>query len=355
MIDKRIEKLAKILVDYSIKVRKNDVIMIYCTAEAQPLVMEVYKRILKKGALPRLSVTLPGQDYNFFKYSSEGQLKMFPELSMEEVRKSAGHIFIRAASNTKELTTINSRKIALWNKTVKPIQDLRLKKDNWVLCRYPTAALAQDAEMSLEEFEDFAYNATNQDWAKEEKKQEKLKKILDKGKEVRIIGEETDITLNIEGRTAIKCCGHRNIPDGEVYLAPVETKVEGKILFSFPAIYNGKEVENVRLEFVNGRVVKDSASKNEIFLKEMLNVDEGAKYVGELGFGTNCMIRKFTKQILFDEKIGGTIHLALGNAYKEGGGRNSSAIHWDMVKDLRKKGEIYIDNKLIQKNGKFLI
>lgn len=280
---------------------------------------------------------------------------MFPELNMEEVKRSAGHIFITTTLNTKELTNIDPKKISMWAKTIKPIFDLRLAKDNWILCKYPTSSLAQDAEMSLEEYEDFFYNATNQDWVKESKNQDKLKRLLDNGKTVRIVGGETDLTLSIEGRKSSKCDGHRNIPDGEVFLAPVETKVNGKIFFSYPAIYNGKEVNGVKLEFKDGKVVKASATKNEAFLKEMLNTDKGAKYIGELGIGTNYKITKFTKQILFDEKIGGTIHLALGNAYKEGGGKNESAIHWDIIKDLKKDGAIYIDNKLIQKNGKFLI
>jgi aminopeptidase len=209
--------------------------------------------------------------------------------------------------------------------------------------------------MSLDEFEDFVYNATNIDWKKESKKQDKLKRILDKGKMVRIVGEDTDLSFSIMGRKALKCDGKHNMPDGEVFIAPVENSTNGKIAYSYPAIRLGKEVDGIKLEFKNGKVVKFSARKNESLLRESLNIDSGAKRLGEFGIGVNSGIKKFIKQILFDEKIGGTIHLALGMAYKEGGGRNKSAIHWDMIKDLRKGGSLYIDGKLIQKNGKFVI
>jgi len=180
-----------------------------------------------------------------------------------------------------------------------------------------------------------------------------LKKILDKAKHVRITSPDTDLEFSIKDRKAIKCDGHRNIPDGEVFIAPVKKTVNGYISYSFPAIKSGKEVDGIKLKFKNGKVVKASATKNEKFLKEMINMDKGSCYIGEFGIGMNYGIKKFIKQILFDEKIGGTIHLALGMAYKEGGGKNESALHWDMIKDLRKKGELYIDGKLIQKNGKF--
>ena len=194
-----------------------------------------------------------------------------------------------------------------------------------------------------------------QDWKKESKKQDKLKKVVDKGKTVRIVGENTDISFSIKGRQGLKCDGKHNMPDGEVFVAPVETTIEGHIQYSYPAIKNGVAVPDVYLEFKKGRVTKAKASKNEHFLKQMISTDKGANTLGEFGIGLNFGIKKFIRNILFDEKIGGTIHLALGMAYKEGGGKNESALHWDMIKDLRQGGKLIIDNKVIQKNGKFLI
>ena len=349
----RLKQYAKILVGYSIKVRKGDVIQIKAGIEAEPLILEIYEMLLKKGAIPKLNLYLPGQKYKYFRYANIEQLKHFPKIDYYEERNIDGSIIIITESNTRELTNIPPEKISIRSKVLKPLLDARLKKKNWVLCAYPTNALAQDAEMSLEEFRDFVYDSVCQNWYEESKRQDKLKKILDKGKRVSIIGEETELEFGIKGRKAIKCDGHYNMPDGEVFIAPEEKTVNGKIFYSFPAIYNGREVSGIRLEFKNGKVIKAKAEKNEEFLKTIINTDNGSKYLGEFGIGTNYKIKKFIKNILFDEKIGGTIHLALGNAYKEGGGRNSSSIHWDMIKDLRHGGEIYVDDILIQKNGKF--
>lgn len=352
-MDQRITKLAKILTDYSIKIKKGDIIELCFGIKAAPLALECYKNILKKGAFPVIHTAPPGFSYAYYKHASEEQLKKFPEIAMFEAKKAAGSIGIGASQNTKELTNISPKKIAIRSKTAHPISKEHLRKNNWVICEYPTSALAQDAEMSLEEFEDFVYSATIIDYKKLSKKQDKLKKILDKGKTARIVGKDTDITFSIKGRTAIKCDGKRNIPDGEVFMAPVKTTVNGYIAYSFPAIRGGKEVDGIKLEFKNGKVVKATAKKNQSLLKEMINLDAGSKYIGEFGIGMSPKIRRFIKQILFDEKINGTIHLALGMAYKEGGGKNESALHWDMIKDLRKGGAIYIDGKCIQKNGKF--
>ncbi len=353
LMDPRITKLAKILTDYSVKIKKGDLIELSFGIKAAPLALECYKNILKKGAYPIIHTTPPKFTYTYYRLATQEQLKSFPEISMFEAKKAAGSISIGASQNTKELSNINPKKIALRSKTIHPISKEYIKKDNWVICEYPTSALAQDASMALKEFEDFLYKATNINYKKLSKKQTKLKKILDKGKHVRITAPDTDIEFSIEGRKAIKCDGHRNIPDGEVFIAPVKKTVNGYIAYSYPAIKSGKEVDGIKLRFKNGKVVKASATKNEKFLKEMVNLDKGSCYIGEFGIGTNYRIKKFIKQILFDEKIGGTIHLALGMAYKEGGGKNESALHWDMIKDLRKKGELYIDGKLIQKNGKF--
>ncbi len=353
MADLRIEKLADILVNYSIIVKKGSIIKINFGYDARELSLEVYKRVLKKGAFPIVQCSVPGFAYQYYNLASIQQLKKFPVISEFEAKKIDGVISIGTEYNTKEFTNIDSKKITARSRVVYPISNIVLKKNNWVYCEFPTNALAQDAEMSLEEFETFAYSSTNIDWTRESKRQETLKKIIDNGKTASIRVKNTDITISINGRQGIKCDGKRNMPDGEVFCGPVETRTEGHIEYSFPAIKNGKEVDGIRLKFKKGKVVEAYAKKNQDFLRAMIKCDKGSSYLGELGIGTNYNIKRFIKQILFDEKIGGTIHLALGMAYKEGGGKNESSIHWDMIKDLRDGGEILIDGKCIQKNGKF--
>jgi len=353
MTDPRIKRLADILVNYSIHVRRGDLIALNFEVNAKRLALECYKLILKKGAFPVVNTSVPGFAYNYYKLASKEQLMRFPKLAMIEARMVNGSIGIGGSYNTRELTSVDPKKISLRKKVTKKISDIYLKKNNWVGCEFPTNALAQDAEMSLEEFEDFVYGSCLKDWKKESKKQNKLKKMLDKGEHVRITAPDTDLTFSIKGRQGIKCDGKRNMPDGEVFIAPVETTVEGYIKYTYPAIYNGREVAGVYLEFRKGKVVKAKAEKGERLLKEMIKTDKGSCKIGEFGIGLNFGIKQFIKQILFDEKIGGTIHLALGLAFPEGGGKNKSAIHWDMIKDLRKGGAVYIDGKCIQKNGKF--
>ncbi len=354
MADQRIKRLAEILTGYSIRIKKGDIIRLNFGIAAKELAHECYKLILRKGALPVTHVIVPGFAYSFYEFAGERQIKRITKSAFSEAKESAGSISIGAENNTKEFTNIIPKKLALRSKAVNPLSEIYLKKNNWVGCEFPTDALAQEAEMSLSEFEDFLYNATNIDWAKESKRQDKVKKLLDKGKEVRIVSKDTDITFSIKGRTGIKCCGKRNMPDGEVYAAPVENSVNGYIRYTFPAIKSGKVVEDVYLEFKHGSVIRATAKKNQDFLKAMIATDKGSKYLGEFGIGLNYNIKKFIRNTLFDEKIGGTIHLALGMAYKRGGGRNESAIHWDMIKDMRNGGALYIDGKLVQKNGRFV-
>ncbi|MFH1211156.1 MAG: aminopeptidase [archaeon] len=355
MADPRVVKLAEILVNHSITAKKGSKIVVEYQAEAHPLAMQCYTMLLKKGAYPIMRPSLPGTAYLYFKYASEEQLKKFPELALYEAKNTDGYISIGASYNSKELTSINPKRIALRRKVTYPISEVIHKKANWVIVEYPTNAIAQDAEMSLDEIEDFIYNATNIDWKKVQKQGEKIKKVLDKGNEVRIIGQDTDIKFSIKGRLGANSAGKFNMPDGEVFTSPIETTTYGHIYFEFPAVYGGKEVEGVRLAFRDGKVVEATARKNQDYLEKMLGMDKGASKLGEFGIGINHGIKKFTKRILFDEKIGGTIHLALGNSFPECRGTNKSALHWDMIKDLRKKGQVYVDKKLIIKNGKILI
>jgi aminopeptidase len=354
-MDDRIKKVANIIVVHSTKIKKGEYVQIIGDYDAKDMVLEVYKQALLRGAYPNLHISVPGQAYTYYKHASEEQLKHFPKLAMHEMKNTDAVIFIGASRNTKELANIDPKRMAKRQKALEPIFRQRSEKTKWVIFYYPTGALAQNANMSIEEFSDFVFGATIVDYKKMSRQQEKLKKLIDRGKQIRIVTRNTDIKFNIKGRKGVKCDGIFNLPDGEVFTSPVENSAEGVVEFSYPALYQGREVEGIRLEFKKGKVVKAAAAKNEAFLKAVLNTDKGSKYVGEVGIGVNYKINKFVKNVLFDEKIGGTVHIALGKSYTDAGGKNESAIHWDILTDMKKEGRIYIDGKLIQKNGKFLI
>ena len=352
----RIEKLARIIVEHSLKIKKNDVVQISGGIPARPLILELYRQILKKGAYPRVNVDFEGLGYNYYKYASYEQLRNFPKISMYEMKNTDALVYIGAPENRYELAKIPSEKIMLRQKILDPIDKERMKK-RWLLFYYPVKDYAKDAGMTLSEFEDFVFESCLLDWKKQAEKMRKLKSILDKGKIVRIVGKDTDLSFSIAGRNAVIGDGSYNMPDGEIYTAPHENTVNGEIAFTFPLIDMGREISGINLKFENGRLVKATAKKNAHILKTIIGTDKGASKIGELGIGCNYSIKKFVKATLFDEKIGGTVHLALGKAYKECKGTNVSAVHKDIIKDLRKPfgGKIFIDNKLIQKEGKFLI
>ena len=354
--EENIQKLAKIIIEHSLHVRKGDVVQISAGIPARRLILEIYKQILKKGAYPRVNVDFEGLSSTYYKYASQEQLKKFPKISMYEMQNTDVVIYIAAPENRYELADVPSEKILLRQKIFDPIDKLRLKK-RWLLFFYPVEDYARDAGMSLHDFENFVFDSCLLDWKKEAEKMKKLKKVLDNGKIVRIVGKNTDLSFSIEGRNAVIGDGSYNMPDGEVFTAPREETLNGQIEFTFPLIDMGREITGIRLKFENGRLVKATAKKNEHILKTILNTDKGATKIGELGIGCNYNIKKFVKATLFDEKIGGTVHLALGKAYKECKGKNESAVHKDIIKDLREPygGKIYVDGRLIQKDGKFLI
>ena len=355
MADPRIKKLAEILVNYSVKIKKGDVVGISSGIEASPLIKEIYSLVLKKGAYPNVKIGLNGLAYQYYKHASKEQLKKKPKIAMFEAENTDAWISIATEENTRELSNVDPAKLALRSMATKKVHDLIIDKNNWVYFEYPTPALAQDAEMSVEEFEDFVYGACLVDWKKELKRQKKLIDLLNKTDKVKIIHKDSFLSFSIKGKNAKECCGTHNMPDGEVFTEPVKRSVNGHIQFSFPAIKGGREVDGIWLRFRKGKVVEAKAIKNEEYLKRMIKMDAGASYIGEFGIGLNYNIKRFVKQILFDEKIGGTVHLALGKAYKETGGENSSALHWDMIKDMRDGGEVYFDEKLVMKNGRWKI
>ncbi|HID25094.1 MAG TPA: aminopeptidase [Thermoplasmata archaeon] len=366
MRDKRLEKLADVLVDYSLEIKKDDLFIINGSVLTVPLIKEVYKKALGVGAHP--SIRLADEDFSeiFYKYASDEQLKYVSPLARFEVETIDARLSIIGPKNTKHLSNTDPGKQAINSVATQELHQIFLDRAakgelRWCLTQYPTDSAAQDAEMSLEEYEEFVFKAAHVDkrdpvgyWRGLKEKQDRIVELLSSKKILRVVAKDTDLTLSVEGRKWINCHGKENFPDGEVFTGPVENSANGYITYSFPITHGGREVKDVKLVFKNGKVVKATASKGEKFLKSMLAMDKGASRIGEFSFGTNYGIQKYTKNTLFDEKIGGTIHIAVGSGYPETGSKNKSGLHWDMVCDLRKHGEVYADGELIYKNGRFL-
>lgn len=364
MIDPRVRKQAKILVDHSIKLKAGDKAMVVADVAARPLVQEIYRLLVARGASEiRLNLGWEELSEIYLKNATKKQLKTFPKISMDETKQIDCYIGIKSPTNTRYLSSIDPNLISDRSKVTKPILDWRVEKTRWVITNFPTEAQAQDADMSLSEYEDFVFSGINDvDWEKKYRQQEELRKLFNNGRKVRIAGTDTDITMSIAGRKTESDAGEHNMPGGEVFTSVVENSTEGYITFTYPALYYGREFHEVRLEFKSGKAVKAQASKNEEALNKILDMDAGARRLGELGIGNNYKITRFTKDILFDEKIGGSVHMALGKGYKETLSKNKSALHWDMIKDLRppagragEGGEIWLDGKLMQKDGDWVV
>jgi len=365
MVDPRIEKLAKLCVHYSVDVKKKEKVIIRGMCGAFPLINEIYKECLLSDAYPLIIPELD-VEYTFFKYAKEHQLKHASPFEKFRVENMDVQIYVWCELNPKRLTNINPSKITLHQTSKKEYYEIFRKREaegklKWVGLPYPVNAEAQEATMSLAEWEDFVYSSCLVDredpiaeWKKIHKQQEKICNFLNQVDEIHIIGEDTDLTFGIKGRKWENCDGKYNMPDGEVFTTPLENSANGTIRFTFPGIYSGREIEDITLTFKDGKVVKASATKGNDLLQKTLRI-EGADRIGEAAIGTNYDITKFTKNMLFDEKMGGTIHIALGDSYPETGGQNKSPIHWDILKDMKKDGEIYADGKLFYKDGKFLI
>ena len=367
MTDPRVEKLAHLLVNYSVAVRPGDRVVIEGETVAEPLLREVYAKVLQAGGHPIVMADIASMKDVFFRYATEKQLQHVPEPFKLITETYDVRIAILAEENTRSLSNVDPAKMVLRAQSRTELMKTFLRRAasgelRWSLTMFPTNACAQDAEMSLNEYEDFVYSACLPDmddpvgyWQRFSAWQQKIVDWFKGRERVHVTGAETDLRLSIAGRTFINCDGHENMPDGEVFTGPVEDSIEGHVYFSYPAIYQDREVTGVRLWFEGGRVVKASAEKNEDFLLKTLDTDEGSRRVGEFAIGTNEGITRFTREILFDEKINGSFHMALGAGYPESGSKNESAIHWDMICDLRDGGEIRVDDELLYKDGKFVI
>ena len=360
MRDERLKKLARVLVDYSVEAGEGEQIVVAGGAAAEPLIKEVYTRLLQTGAIPIPQVALQGLQELFFEHAKDIHYEKTPPIMRSVYEAADAVISIMAPHNTRALAGVDPAKQRALGKRDKELQDLILSKDRWALTLFPTQALAQESEMGLEAYEEFAFEAMglNEDdparfWREKAEEQGRLIERLEEAREVRIVGPETDLTLSVAGRKFLNGDGKHNMPCGEVFTGPVEDSANGSIYFGIPVAVAGREVSGVRLRFEGGKVVESSAEKGEEYLHAMLDADEGARYLGELGIGTNYGIRRATKNILFDEKLGGTVHLAVGRSYEKTGGKNDSSVHWDLICDLREGGELYADGDLVQIDGKF--
>ncbi len=367
MTDMRIEKLADLLVDYSIGVKPGQKVLVHGHVIAQPLLLALQKKILQKGAHPFMLPILEGQDYNFMKYANDDQLDFVHEPHKYFFEQFDSRIRLICEANTREMSNIDPQRQTRRAKAFGPLLETMLDRSakgdyHWTATLYPTQAHAMEAEMSLEEYTDFVFNACLPDmndpvgyWQKVSAYQNKLVEWMMGRKSVHVIGKETELKMNIDGRPFVNCDCKENVPDGEIFTSPVENSMTGHVYFSYPAILAGQEVSGIRLWFEQGKVVKATAEKNEAYLLATLDTDEGARYVGEWAIGTNYGITKFTREILFDEKIGGSFHMAVGAGFPESGGLNKSSIHWDMICDMRDGGEIWVDDILLYQNGKFVL
>ncbi len=367
MVDPRLTKLANVLVYYSVAIQPREWTLINAELVAAPLAREVYRAVLRAGGFPLMMYNDEELSEIGAKESSDEQLTYVSPVEKLIYDEIDAMISLRATNNTRMLNNIDPAILAKRQAARRDLMATYMRRSaegslKWTLTQYPTQASAQEAEMSLSEYADFVFGATYADrddpvaeWRKVSAMQQRMVDWLKGKRHVTVKSANCDLTLSIADRVFLNADGQKNMPDGEIFTGPVEDSVNGWVRFTFPAIYQGRAVEGVELRFEQGKVVEAKAAKNEAFLLSQLDIDPGARYVGEFAIGTNFGIQKFTGNILFDEKIGGTFHMALGRSYPETGGKNQSAIHWDMICDMRAGGEIHVDGVLFYKDGQFVV
>ncbi|MGN1098851.1 MAG: aminopeptidase [Christensenellales bacterium] len=359
LIDKRIEKLAHNLVNYSCQVKPGDKVLIEATGVDYQLVGQLIKEIYAVGAFPFYNVDDNKIKRQLLLGTSEEHLKKMAEYAAVRMKEMNAYIGIRGGENSNELCDVPADKLNMYSLFYShPVHhELRVKRTNWVVLRYPTQGMAQMSDMSTEAFEDFYFDVCNLDYGKMAKAMDGLVDLLNRSDRVHILGNGTDLTFSVKGIGAVKCSGEKNIPDGEVYTAPVRDSVNGVIRYNAPSIENGFRYENVELTFENGKIVKATANNTE-GANKIFDTDEGARYVGEFAFGVNPYINKPMGDILFDEKISGSIHFTPGACYDDAYNGNESAVHWDLVLIQTPEyggGEIWIDDVLVRKDGRFVL
>jgi aminopeptidase len=363
MPDPRVTKLAQVLVNYSLEIQPGWQFAIQTTPLGEDLALAVYKEALIAGANPLLLVRFPQAEEIFVKNASDDQLAYLSPFTKMMVETFNANLHISAEENTRSLTNSDPQRQVLRQRANRPIMQTFMDRSSkrelrWSVTEFPTQASAQEAGMSLSEYQEFVYAAGKLNdpdpvasWQKEGARMQALVRWLEGRDKVVLKGQDIDLSMSIKGRTFIAASGQENFPDGEIFTGPVEDSVNGWVRFQYPAIYDGREVNDVELWFENGKVVKEQAAKGQEMLTAYLNTDAGARYLGELGIGTNYDIKKFTRNMLFDEKLGGTIHLAVGAGYPETGAKNESSVHWDMLCEMS-QAEITVDGDLFYKDGK---
>ena len=358
MTDSRIEKLANTLVNYSCRVKPGERVLIESIGFEVPLVKELIREVYKAGGLP--FVTVKNDEFRrlLVNECSEEQLNLMASFELARMKEMQAYIGLRAGENASEMGDVPSEKMALYNKLfARPVHsEQRVEHTKWVILRYPNYSMAQLADMSTEAFEDFYFNVCNLDYSKMSRAMDSLVSFMEKTDRVRITGKGTDLSFSIKSMPAIKCEGLRNIPDGEVFSAPLKDSVNGNITYNTPAKYQGFTYEEIRLDFKDGKIIKAAANDTEK-INKVFDTDEGSRYVGEFSLGVNPYIEKPMKDTLFDEKIMGSIHFTPGSCYDECNNGNKSAVHWDLVFIQRPEyggGEIWFDNTLVRKDGIFV-
>ncbi len=366
MSDARIDRFARILVDYSARIQPGDRVLLEASTAAEPLVSALYSRVLEVGGHPHVAFEFPAQQEIFFERANDAQMDFPPTFQKLAYETFESRIRIHSQTNPRALGAIDPRKLGRRQKALATVLETQMRRGatgelKWVTTLFPTEGYAMEGEMSLRNYEDFVYRACHANeadpvayWKKVEADQAKMIERIQGHNMVTLHGPNVDLSLSVKGRTFMNSCGTHNMPDGEIYTGPVEDSINGWVKFTYPAIYNGVAVEGIELTFSKGRVEKARADKNEKYLLEMLASDSGSRFLGEFAIGTNFEIDRFTRNILFDEKIGGTFHMALGAGYPETGSKNKSVIHWDMICDMRKDAEISVDGEVIYKNGQFV-
>jgi aminopeptidase len=365
--DPRYDRLAELVLDHSLRLQAGEVLRIEGdAAAAAPLVVPLHREATKRGAHAYTALELSGLKEVLVEHGSDEQLDFVSPIELREMDAIDTSITIWSESNTRSFTRADTdrrqRQLTAQRQVAIRRRDrIASGEHRWCGTLSPTEGHAQDADMSLEDYEDFVFRACHvldddpvEHWRQVGERLQSRAEELSSIRELRIVGEDTDLTVVVDGRTWRAAYGRQNVPDGEVYTSPVETGVNGTIRFGFPAVFGGREIDDARLVLENGRVIAAEAAGGEQYLRSLLEIDEGANGVGEIAFGLNYEIDRFTRNILFDEKIGGTMHLALGMGFEALGGQNRSALHLDLICDLRRDGEVYADGELVWRNGQFL-
>jgi aminopeptidase len=353
LADPRVSEHAKVIVNYSCKVKRDDFVLIHASHDARDLVAALASELGKVGARYIVVDNDRQADRAYMLAVDEEVLSTMAPQSVQLFKGADVYIHILSSSNAQEMVDIPPSKLQAYTRAGAPIGE-SMEGKRWNITLHPTAAMAQDAKMSYEGYCDFVYASVLRDWPKFESEMKVLSERMARAKKVRVVGKDTDITLSIEGRRPKVSAGDHNLPSGEVFVSPVDTDVEGQVYFDLPIVYQGHEIRGARLTFRDGLVVESSADEGGDLLKAMLEVDQGARRLGELGIGMNRGIDRFTRNILLDEKMGDTIHMAVGRAYPETGGTNKSAIHIDMIKSMKEGGGIYLDGVPAYEKGKFV-